>query len=92
MERTFNLEPAVFANLIDVAQERIGGKVLWASDEFFAPKESLIKPGRSSFTPATFNEQGQVYDGWETRRKGGREGSDSCIIRLAVPAVIGGVD
>lgn len=92
MERTFNLEPAVFANLIDVAQERIGGQVLWATDEFFAPKESLIKPGRSAFTPQTFNEQGQVYDGWETRRKGGREGSDSCIVKLAVPTVIQGID
>jgi allantoicase len=82
MERNFNLEPAVFANLVDVAQERLGGKVLFASDEFFAPKESLIKPGRSDFSPATFNETGQVYDGWETRRKGGRHGMDFAIVEL----------
>lgn len=92
MERNFNLEPAVFANLVDLAQERLGGKVLFASDEFFAPKESLIKPGRSAFTPSTFNETGQVYDGWETRRKGGRQGMDFAIVELGVQCVIRGVD
>lgn len=92
MERNFSLEPAVFANLVDFAQERLGGKVHYATDEFFAPKESLIKPGRSSFTPSTFNEQGQIYDGWETRRRGGREGFDYAIVELAVPCVIRGID
>lgn len=92
MERNFSLEPAVFANLVDVAQERLGGEVLFATDEFFAPKESLIKPGRSSFVPSSFNEQGQIYDGWETKRKGGREGMDFAIVELGVQCIIRGVD
>ena len=28
-----------FTDLIDLAAERLGGAVLWANDEFFAPKE-----------------------------------------------------
>jgi allantoicase len=32
--------------LIDLAAERIGGRALSASDEFFAEKENLLKPGR----------------------------------------------
>ena len=40
-----------------------------ASDEFFAEKENLINPGAPTFSPHTFGHKGQVYDGWETRRR-----------------------
>ena len=33
-----------FLDLIDLASERLGGAVVAANDEFFAPKENLIKP------------------------------------------------
>ena len=33
-----------FTNLVDVAAPRLGGAVLLANDEFFAPKENLLKP------------------------------------------------
>jgi allantoicase len=32
-----------FTELIDLAGERLGGAVLLANDEFFAPKEQLIR-------------------------------------------------
>ena len=32
-------------NLIDLSSEENGGSVLLASDEFFAPKENLLKKG-----------------------------------------------
>ena len=35
-----------------------------ASDEFFAERENLIKPGTPDFSPATFGHKGQGYDGW----------------------------
>ena len=35
-------EPA-FTDLVDLAAERLGGAVILANDEFFAPKESLVK-------------------------------------------------
>ena len=42
------------------------------------------------FSPKTFGAKGQVYDGWETRRR--REpGHDWAIVRLGVPGVVSGV-
>ena len=40
---------ASFAGLVDLAAERYGGRALVASDEFFAEKENLLKPGRGVF-------------------------------------------
>src|SRR5690348_4080725 len=34
-----------FTDLPDLAAERLGGAVLIANDEFFAPKESLLRAG-----------------------------------------------
>ena len=33
-----------FTDLIDLASEKLGGAVLYANDDFFAPKENLLKP------------------------------------------------
>ena len=79
-----------FTLLPDLALRPLGGAVIWANDETFAEKENLIRPGPASFQPATFGHKGQVYDGWETRRR--REpGVDEAIVRLGVPGVIRGV-
>ena len=32
-----------FTNLVDLASERVGGAVVYANDDFFAPKENLVK-------------------------------------------------
>ena len=37
---------ATFLDLVDLASERLGGAVVAANDEFFAPKEHLISAGR----------------------------------------------
>jgi allantoicase len=80
-----------FATLLDLAQERVGGKVLYANDEFFAEKENLLMPGRGVFVADKFTERGKWMDGWETRRK--REsGHDFCLIRLGIPGLVRGVD
>ncbi len=64
-----------------------------ANDDLFAAKENLIKPGPAEHRPATFGHKGQVYDGWETRRRRGVTGDthDAAIVRLAGPAVVRGV-
>ena len=82
-----------FLSLPDLAARPAGGAVLWANDDLFAEKENLIKPGPAEHRPATFGHKGQVYDGWETRRRRGVTGDahDSAIIRLGVPAVVRGV-
>ena len=66
--------------------------MLWANDDLFAEKENLIKHGAAEFRPATFGHKGQVYDGWETRRRRdlGPGSRDSVIVRLAVPGIVRG--
>ena len=74
---------------------RLRGSVMAASDEFFAAKENLIKPAAPAFVPETYDAKGQVYDGWETRRRRGPGGTmpdraarDWVIVRLGVPGVV----
>ncbi|MGH3098095.1 MAG: allantoicase [Streptosporangiales bacterium] len=79
-----------FTALPDLASRRFGGSVPTASDELFAERENLIKPEPPAYDPYTFGHKGQVYDGWETRRR--REpGQDHAFVRLGVPGVVRGV-
>jgi allantoicase len=79
-----------FTTLPDLALRTLGGSVVAASDESFAEKESLIRPGRPGFQAETFGSKGQVYDGWETRRRR-TPGHDWAIVRLGMPGAIRGV-
>ncbi|MEH1017195.1 allantoicase [Micromonospora sp. CPCC 206060] len=74
-------------NLVDLASRAMGGSVVYANDESFADRENLINPGPARFNPRDFGAKGQVYDGWETRRR--REsGSDHAIVRLGAPGLV----
>ena len=75
---------------IDLAQPRLGAEVIEATDDFFAPKERLIKAEAPIFIPDKYDEHGKWMDGWESRRKRG-EGHDFCVIRLC-PGTIHGLD
>jgi allantoicase len=80
-----------FVTLPDLASRAFGGGVVYANDEFFAAADHLVLPTPPIHAPRTFDHKGQVYDGWETRRR--REpGSDVAIVRLGAPGVIRGVD
>jgi allantoicase len=77
-------------HLPDLASRLLGGGVVDANDEFFAARDNLVDPRPPGFTPRTFGPKGQVYDGWETRRR--REpGHDHAIVRLGVAGVVRGV-
>ncbi len=73
--------------LIDLAAARAGGRALSASDEFFASKSNLLKPGRGVFLEGKYTSRGKWMDGWETRRRR-TPGFDWCIIQLGVPGVV----
>src|SRR5215510_3474944 len=82
--------PPTFESLPDLASRRLGGGVVYANDEFFAAADNLVTADPPTFTPRTFGPKGQVYDGWETRRR--REpGHDHAIVRLGAPGVVRGV-
>jgi allantoicase len=76
-----------FTHLIDLASARLGAEVLAANDEFFAPKENLIKPAPAVFIPDKYTDRGKWMDGWETRRRR-TPGHDWCILKLGQPGVI----
>ena len=79
-----------FTALPDLAVRSLGGGVVAANDELFAERENLVKPEAPSYQTYTFGHKGQVYDGWETRRR--REpGHDWAIVRLGLPGVVRGV-
>src|SRR4029077_3677685 len=79
-----------FTELVDLASERLGGRVLEANDEFFAPKENLLKPSKPIFIEGKYTDRGKWMDGWETRRRR-TPGYDWCTIRLGLPGVVHGV-
>ncbi len=79
-----------FTELVDLASEKLGGAVLVANDEFFAPKENLLKPSTPVFIEGKYTDLGKWMDGWETRRRR-TPGYDWCIIRLGIPGIIRGV-
>jgi allantoicase len=83
---------AAFLELVDLASERLGGSVVTANDEFFAPKERLIDPSAPIWIEGKYTERGKWMDGWETRRR--RDGGDHdwCIVRLGVPGIVRGFD
>lgn len=79
-----------FQDHIDLASERVGGSVLHANDDFFAPKENLLKQAAPIFLPHEYTDRGKWMDGWESRRRR-TPGHDFCIIRLGLPGVLRGV-
>jgi allantoicase len=78
-----------FTELIDLAAERLGGAVLYANDEFFAPKENLLKAGEPVFIEGKYTDRGKWMDGWESRRRR-TPGFDWCLIRLGLPGRVRG--
>lgn len=79
-----------FTELVDLASEKLGGAVLFANDDFFAPKENLLKLAAPIFIEGKYTDLGKWMDGWESRRRR-TPGFDWCIIRLGLPGIIRGV-
>jgi allantoicase len=84
-------ESPAFTQLTDLAAERLGGKVLYATDDFFAEKENLILPTRGVFITDKYTDRGKWMDGWESRRKR-TPGHDWAVIQLATSGKITGFD
>ena len=79
-----------FTELIDLAAARLGGAVIAANDEFFAPKENLVVESAPVWLEGKYTERGKWMDGWETRRRR-TPGYDWAIIRLGLPGIVRGV-
>jgi allantoicase len=80
-----------FNEWIRLEQPRLGTEVVYATDDFFAPKERLIDPADPVWIDGKYDDNGKWMDGWESRRKRD-EGYDYCVVRLGIPGVIHGLD
>lgn len=86
-----NREDNPFHAWIRLEQPRLGTRVVYATDDFFAPKERLIDAADPVWIDGKYDEHGKWMDGWESRRKR-VEGYDYCIVRLGIPGVVRGLD
>ena len=48
-----------FIDLIDLASERLGGSVLYATDDYFAEKENLLKPHAAVWKEYEYTDRGR---------------------------------
>jgi allantoicase len=79
-----------YRDLVDLASERLGGSVLFATDDYFAEKENLLRQSKPVWKEHEYTDRGKWMDGWESRRKR-TPGHDFAIIRLGAPGVIRGL-
>jgi allantoicase len=80
-----------FRHWVQLEQARLGTRVTFATDDFFAAKERVIDSPAPVFIDDKYDDHGKWMDGWESRRKR-IAGHDYCDIRLGVPGVIHGFD
>jgi allantoicase len=85
-------EKIIFTDgLIDLAQPRLGTKVLFKTDDFFASAKRIISPTKPIFKEGVFDKHGKWMDGWESRRKR-TKGHDYIILKLGKPGSIKKID
>ncbi|MCJ8348952.1 allantoicase [Moritella sp.] len=80
-----------FDRHINLADEKLGAEAIFATDDFFADKQRMLKTESAVFVPDLYDENGKWMDGWESRRKR-HEGYDYCIVRLGLPGSIEGLN
>ena len=76
---------------INLAEPRLGSKVIFKTDDFFASASRIINPNPPIFKEGVFDKHGKWMDGWETRRRR-RKGFDYLFIKLGKPGKIFNVD
>ena len=82
----------IFTNgLIDLAQPRLGSKVIFKTDDFFGSANRIIDSSSPVFKEGLFDKNGKWMDGWESRRKR-TPGHDYLIIKLGKPGSISKVN
>ena len=77
--------------LIDLAQSRIGSRIVYKTDEFFAPAKRIINPWPPIYKEGVFDKHVKWMDGWETRRKR-IKGYDFLILKFGKPGLIKKID
>ena len=77
--------------MINLAEPRLGSKVIVKTDDFFASAHRILKSENPIFKEGIFDNNGKWMDGWETRRRRAK-GYDYLIIKLGKPGKIFNAD
>ena len=81
----------ISAKMINLADPRIGSKIIFKTDDFFAAAHRILNMDPPVFKDGLFDKHGKWMDGWETRRKRNK-GHDYLILKLGKPGKIHRVD
>ncbi len=76
---------------VNLASNKLGAAAISCSDDFFAPMNRMLQDQPPVFIPDKYDDNGKWMDGWESRRKR-TPGHDWCIVKLARPGVIHGIE
>ena len=77
--------------MINLAEPRLGSKVIFKTDDFFASANRIINPNPPIFKKGVFDKHGHFMDGWESRRRRGK-GFDWLIIKLGRTGIINKIE
>lgn len=80
-----------FTRLTELASTKVGGRILFATDEWFAAATMMLSGGQPVWKEGVYSSQGKWMDGWESGRKR-TPGHDWCIVELGIPGVISGFE
>ncbi len=69
--------------MINLADPRIGSKIIFKTDDFFAAAHRILNIETPVFKEGLFDKHGKWMDGWETRRRRSK-GFDYLILKLVV--------
>ena len=82
-------------DLPNLASERLGAVALSATDDFFAPKENLLRDAAPEWREHEYTDRGKSIDGWESRlrkrnltRTQDDAAHDAVIVRLAMRGLL----
>ncbi len=81
----------ISGKMINLVEPRLGSKVIFKTDEFFAPAHRILKLENPVYREGIFDKNGKWMDGWETRRRR-TKGYDYLIIKLGKPGKISSID
>ena len=77
--------------MINLADPRIGSKIIFKTDDFFAAAHRILSIDAPVFKDGIFDNHGKWMDGWETIRRRSK-GFDYLILKLGKPGKIINVD
>ena len=81
----------ISAKMINLADPRIGTKITFKTDDFFAAAHRILKTNPPLFKDGLFDNHGKWMDGWETRRRRSK-GFDYLILKIGKPGKIFNID